>query len=211
MGTIRAGSQKRRRAFGADLPTPTQRVARSADLRPTSVYAFPTELGWVAISWSGERLQGFTMGHPSGSAAEAALDAGGEPTSDPPPFVRSLADRIAAHVAGAPEDFRDVRLDLSHLTAFQRKVVEQCRQIRPGQTLTYGELAAKAGYPGAARAVGSTMARNRFPIVVPCHRVVGAAGSLGGFSAPSGVSLKRRLLEVESRGSKVPRTAMRPR
>lgn len=147
------------------------------------------------------------MGHPSASAAEAALE--GEPSGDPPAFVRSLADRIAAHVAGSPENFRDVPLDLSHLTAFQRKVVEECRKIRPGQTLTYGELAVRAGYPGAARAVGSTMARNRFPIVVPCHRVVGAGGSLGGFSAPSGISLKRRLLEVESKRS--PSRPARPR
>jgi methylated-DNA-[protein]-cysteine S-methyltransferase len=116
--------------------------------------------------------------------------------------VRRLAERIQSYAAGIDEDFSDVPLDLSHLTEFQRRVVKQCRRIRPGETLSYGELAAKAGYPGAARAVGSTMARNRFPIVIPCHRVVGSAGSLGGFSAPSGISLKRRMLDLESASRK---------
>ena len=74
--------------------------------------------------------------------------------------------------------------------------------------LSYGELAANAGKPGATRAVGNTMARNRFPIVIPCHRVVGAGGGLGGFSAPSGISLKEKLLSLE--GSR-PRRRGRPR
>ncbi len=138
------------------------------------------------------------MGHQSAAAAHASLGQDVEPTDDPPALVRRLAERIQAYSSGSADDFRDVPLDLSHLTEFQRRVVAQCRRIRPGQTMTYGELAAKAGFPGAARAVGSTMARNRFPIVVPCHRVVGAAGSLGGFSAPSGISLKQRLLALEA-------------
>src|SRR5437762_530922 len=63
--------------------------------------------------------------------------------------------------------------------------------------LTYGDLSAAAGAPGAARAVGNVMAQNRYPIIVPCHRVVGSAGSLGGFSARDGISMKRRMLEME--------------
>jgi methylated-DNA-[protein]-cysteine S-methyltransferase len=62
---------------------------------------------------------------------------------------------------------------------------------------TYGDLAAAIGSPGAARAVGSVMARNCFPLIVPCHRVLGAGGSLGGYSAPDGLRMKRRLLAME--------------
>ena len=83
------------------------------------------------------------------------------------------------------------------MTPFQKQVIRTCREIPYGETLTYGELAVKAGSPGGARAVGTTMRTNRFPIIVPCHRVVGANG-LGGFSASQGVQTKRRLLEIEN-------------
>ena len=93
--------------------------------------------------------------------------------------------------------FGDVPLELAHLSPFQKKVVDRCRRISAGGTRTYGELAGLAGFPGAARAVGSVMSRNLYPIIVPCHRVVGSAGSLGGFSAPQGISLKARMLALE--------------
>jgi methylated-DNA-[protein]-cysteine S-methyltransferase len=83
------------------------------------------------------------------------------------------------------------------LTEFQQKVQKLCRQIPFGTTMTYGELAAKAGAPGAARAVGICMARNCFPLVVPCHRVVPAGGRLGNYSAPGGTETKQRLLDME--------------
>jgi methylated-DNA-[protein]-cysteine S-methyltransferase len=163
---------------------------------------FPSDLGWIGICWTGQTLRGFTVGHPSAQAAEASLAADCSISSNPPALVRRLAERLQSYAAGADEDFSDVQLDLSHLTEFQRRVVQQCRRIRGGRTLSYAELAAKAGFPGAARAVGNTMARNRFPIVIPCHRVVGSAGSLGGFSAPSGISLKQRMLNLEGAARK---------
>ena len=107
----------------------------------------------------------------------------------------SLAERIAAHFAGAGESFRDVELDLDGYTTFQRAVVETLRAVPWGEVVTYGELAALAGYPNAHRAAGSVCARNRFPLVVPCHRVVAADG-IGHYGA-SGVEYKRRLLELE--------------
>ncbi len=82
-------------------------------------------------------------------------------------------------------------------TAFQRAVIDHCRRIPRGEVLTYGQLAERAGYPRSARAVGNVMATNRVPLIVPCHRVVGAGGNLGGFSAPQGLQMKRRLLRLE--------------
>jgi methylated-DNA-[protein]-cysteine S-methyltransferase len=76
-------------------------------------------------------------------------------------------------------------------------VLEEARRIPAGETVTYGELAARAGSPGAAREVGQAMARNRFPIIVPCHRVLAANGGFGGFSAPGGLESKARLLTIE--------------
>jgi methylated-DNA-[protein]-cysteine S-methyltransferase len=81
--------------------------------------------------------------------------------------------------------------------AFHRRVYELTRQILPGETRTYGEIAADLGEPGAARAVGQALGRNPFPILVPCHRVLAAGGKAGGFSAPGGVATKWRLLDIE--------------
>lgn len=106
-----------------------------------------------------------------------------------------LAERLAAYFAGHREDFLDVDLDLEDATPFQRAVAERLRRIPYGETVTYGELAALAGRPGAARAAGTFCAQNRFGLVVPCHRVVGADG-LGGYGA-LGLGYKRRLLRLE--------------
>jgi methylated-DNA-[protein]-cysteine S-methyltransferase len=162
-----------------------------------SVVAFETQLGWMAIAWTQRGLARFTLGHPSAQAA--LISSGGEPTAmeAAPRSVQSLSKRFQDYAAGREVTFDDVQLDLSHLTAFQQRIVTHCRKIARGASLSYGELAARAGSPGAARAVGSVMAKNRFPIVVPCHRVVGSGGGLGGFSAPTGVSLKTRMLALE--------------
>jgi O-6-methylguanine DNA methyltransferase len=107
----------------------------------------------------------------------------------------SVADRIAAHFAGARDAFAGVLLDLDGYTEFQRAVVETLRHVPWGEVVTYGELAALAGYPNAQRAAGSVCAHNRFPLIVPCHRVV-AVNGIGSYGA-SGVDYKRRLLELE--------------
>lgn len=106
-----------------------------------------------------------------------------------------LAERFAAYFAGARNGFADVELDLDWCTPLERALVEAARAIPYGETVTYGELAALAGRPRAPRAAGSFCARNRFALVVPCHRVV-AAGGLGGYGS-LGLGYKRRLLELE--------------
>ena len=115
----------------------------------------------------------------------------------PAPEAAPLRDRIVAYFRGEPDGFADVELDLDGATAFQRAVVAALRAVPYGETVTYGELAALAGHPNAHRAVGSVCARNRFSIVVPCHRVV-AADSLGPYGA-LGTEYKRRLLALEAR------------
>ena len=98
---------------------------------------------------------------------------------------------------GARDDLRDLVLDLDDIPEFHRRVFATARAIAPGNTVTYGELARRLGTPGAARAVGQALGANPFPIVVPCHRIVAADGSLGGFSAPGGARTKRRMLQIE--------------
>ena len=106
-----------------------------------------------------------------------------------------LGDRLRAFFAGEPVSFDDVELDLEWCTPFQLAVAETLRRIPRGEVVTYGELAALAGYPGAQRAAGTFCAHNRFPVVVPCHRVVSAAG-IGSYGA-QGIEYKRRLLALE--------------
>ena len=106
-------------------------------------------------------------------------------------------DRLVRLAAGEDIDFSDVSVHTADRSPFQRRVIDACRAISRGETRTYGELARVAGSPGAARAVGSVMATNRVPLIVPCHRVVAANGGLGGFSAPQGIAMKKRLLRLE--------------
>ncbi len=89
------------------------------------------------------------------------------------------------------------RLDWSQLTEFQRRTLEVVAGIGCGLQWTYGQVAARIGKPSACRAVGAAIGNNPWPVLVPCHRVVGGNGKLTGFSAPGGVATKRRMLELE--------------
>lgn len=89
-------------------------------------------------------------------------------------------------------------LDWQGVSAFHRRVLRACYRIPAGSVLTYGELASKVGSPKAARAVGAAMAANRWPLLIPCHRVVGSGGKLTGYSGIGGLETKRRLLEMEA-------------
>jgi O-6-methylguanine DNA methyltransferase len=111
------------------------------------------------------------------------------------PREHPLTDRLRRYFAGERLSFRDVELDLSWGTEFQVAVAEALREVPYGETVTYGELAALAGHPNAQRAAGSFCAANRFPLVLPCHRVVAADG-LGSYGS-LGSEYKRRLLELE--------------
>jgi methylated-DNA-[protein]-cysteine S-methyltransferase len=116
---------------------------------------------------------------------------------EPPEAVSEVIVAIIALLSGAPEDLAFVAIDMNGILDFNRRVYEVARTIRPGSTLTYGEVARRIGEPGAAQAVGQTLGRNPFAIIVPCHRVVAAGDRLGGFSANGGRITKQRLLEIE--------------
>jgi methylated-DNA-[protein]-cysteine S-methyltransferase len=111
----------------------------------------------------------------------------------PPAAIARLARALRAHIAGDVQDFADVALDTTRVPPFLLRVQRAAQQIPPGETRSYGELAALAGSPRAARAVGQAMATNPWPIVVPCHRVFASKG-FGEYSAGSGVPTKLRLL-----------------
>jgi methylated-DNA-[protein]-cysteine S-methyltransferase len=124
-------------------------------------------------------------------ASGAEANVGSRTPLDPGALVR----RFTAFLAGVPDGFDDVPLDLDWCTPFQRAVADALRAVHRGEVVSYAELAALAGYPGAQRAVGTFCARNRLALLIPCHRVVAADG-IGGYGS-AGASVKRRLLALE--------------
>jgi methylated-DNA-[protein]-cysteine S-methyltransferase len=182
-----------------------QQVAAS----PLAMLTASSPLGVVGVAAAGGAVRSIVFGHKSTASALASLaraaradDELAAASSDELDRSEALAadvlERLLRYAAGEPVDFSDVPVSLDHLSPFQRRVVKACRAIPRGERRTYGELARAAGSPGAARAVGSVMAGNRAPLVVPCHRVVAAGGRLGGFSAADGLAMKRRLLALEA-------------
>jgi methylated-DNA-[protein]-cysteine S-methyltransferase len=118
--------------------------------------------------------------------------------TEPPESVAVAIEKARCLLSGDLRELQTAPLDLSGVPDFDRRVYEVVRTIKPGQTMTYGEVAKVLGEePMKARDVGIAMARNRFAPFVPCHRVVAANGRLGGYSAPGGTDTKRRLLEIE--------------
>jgi len=160
-------------------------------------FVFETAMGYMALVAQGDLLCQLNFAHPTAAAAINALapEYRANVVNEPP--MPTLVERLKSFAAGEHDDFRDIKLDLRHLSAFQRKVIERLRRVPYGKTVGYGELAAMAGSPGAARAVGNTMAGNRFPVVVPCHRVINSNGSLGSYSGPNGILTKDQLLKLE--------------
>jgi len=118
-------------------------------------------------------------------------------------LFKSLQEQISAYFERGCVNFgRDIPLDLTGLSQFTRLVLAACRDIRFGQTISYGQLAEKIGRPGAVRAVGGALAKNPLPLLIPCHRVTYANGKIGGFSAMGGAKLKKRMLELEEKSIK---------
>jgi methylated-DNA-[protein]-cysteine S-methyltransferase len=109
------------------------------------------------------------------------------------PPLAECAAQVIGYLEGKRDSF-DLRLAPVG-TAFQQRVWEEIARIPRGETLTYAQLAARAGAPGAARAAGAATGRNPLSVVVPCHRVVGSSGSLTGYAG--GIARKVRLLEIE--------------
>lgn len=160
---------------------------------------FDTSIGRCAIAWTAAGVAAVQLPEEEEAATVARLlgKLDGSRQRSPPRPVRDALERIAGHLAGRCATLEEVPLALESLPPFRRRVYAALRRVPPGKTVTYGELAALAGSPGACRAVGQAMARNRFPLVVPCHRVLAAGGAPGGFSAAGGLVTKARLLALE--------------
>lgn len=165
---------------------------KTMDAPMTSQTTFDTALGRCGVRWSDRGITAVLLPHSAGRAGPPF-----ESGSRVPGFVQRAIEGMQATMAGQAPDLRDVPLDGRGLDGLQREVYAATRDVPPGSTRSYGEIARAIGRPGAARDVGAALARNPCPILVPCHRIVAANGALTGFSAPGGLATKRRMLELE--------------
>lgn len=165
----------------------------------TGMLLFDSAIGRCGVAWDGSRLTAVQLPERDDDATRRRLQAkvSSPEDTDPPPAVAAAIAAMTALLAGEARDLTDIEVDLDGVGAFERSVYEITRSIPPGQTLTYGEVAHRLGDSGAARAVGRALGSNPAPIVIPCHRVLGASGALVGFSANGGTETKRRMLVIE--------------
>lgn len=179
---------------------------------PAGMAIFDTAIGHCSLAWGPRGLVGVQLPEADGSAeakrARMARDFSGlaeVPEPQRPPAVRAaveaivalLSERSAADPAGVDAAVRAIVLDEEGVPPFHRRVYDIARRIPPGETKTYGEIAEALGDKTLARAVGQALGANPFAPVVPCHRVLGAKGWQGGFSAPGGPMLKLKMLGME--------------
>jgi methylated-DNA-[protein]-cysteine S-methyltransferase len=161
---------------------------------------FDTALGRCALVWTdrGVVTVRFAAGDQA-TKADLAARWPGASEATPDRVARRAISAVVGHLAGDSKaaSMAAIPLDMSGISEFPRRVYEELRRVPAGATVTYGELAARVGAAGAARAVGQAVGRNPFTVVVPCHRVLGAGGTIGGFSAPGGVATKKAILAIE--------------
>ncbi|MBV2142334.1 methylated-DNA--[protein]-cysteine S-methyltransferase [Falsochrobactrum sp. TDYN1] len=160
---------------------------------------FDTPIGSCGIAWQEGRITGVEIGDAdekeTGYRLRQRFPEG--KISTPPVFVIEAVAKIQALLAGGNPDFGTTPLALQPLPDLNRQVYEIILELKAGETTTYGAIARRLGDVHLSQAVGHALGKNPFPIIVPCHRVLGTNGKVGGFSAAGGVETKLRLLNIE--------------
>ncbi len=168
---------------------------RETQKTPARVLVFDSPIGAIAVGCAQKALLWISTGFNAEKRALQNLDSLGFPTERGTNAVcKKTQEELMDYFVGKRKTFR-MPIALFG-TPFQIHVWQTLCEVPYGHVVTYGELAALAGYPNAARAVGTAMAKNRIPIIIPCHRVIATGGKLGGYGG--GLGLKRTLLEIEN-------------
>jgi methylated-DNA-[protein]-cysteine S-methyltransferase len=159
---------------------------------------FDTSIGFCGIAWNGRGIVGVQLPEEGASKTSNRLlnRFPGIVPASPPLDVQGIIADIVALLEGEARDLSAVPLDMEGVPELHRRVYEVALSIMPGKLMTYGEIASRLGVNNA-RLIGQALGKNPFAIIVPCHRVVGSGGKLGGFSANGGGMTKRRLLAIE--------------
>ncbi len=160
---------------------------------------FGTAIGSCGIVWGARGISGvqLPMGSEDKTRSRIVQRYGDIAEAPQPAEIQHAIEEIVELLEGRPNDLKDVVLDLDGVPEFHRGVYDIARDIPPGKTMTYGDIARRLGGVELSRDVGQALGRNPCPIVVPCHRVLAAGGKPGGFSANGGVVTKLKMLAIE--------------
>ena len=160
---------------------------------------FETAIGPCAVVWTARGICGVQLPEKDAAATRARVQRRHPAAVEAMPGAearRAIAG-IVALLAGEKRDLTGIAVDDAAQDDFNKRVYAVARQIPPGRTMTYGEIAERLGDRMLARDVGQAMGENPTPLIMPCHRVLAAGGKTGGFSASGGVVTKLRLLSIE--------------
>jgi methylated-DNA-[protein]-cysteine S-methyltransferase len=167
--------------------------------RITGFAVFDTVIGPCGIAWSDDTVVGTQLPEADEDSVRSRMKKrfpAARETAPPDPVARAM-DAIRALLRGEACDLAWMNLDMSSVPDLDRRVYEIAREIPPGTTLSYGDIATRLGDKTLSRAVGQALGKNPFAPVVPCHRVLSADGKMHGFSAGGGVAMKLRMLRNE--------------
>lgn len=160
---------------------------------------FQTKYGKCLLIWSERGLSAVVLANTTYSAEKHNRY---RLCSETPAWVEEVKNQIVLYFEGQPlalESLRKIKLDFGNISPFRRKIYKKLRSVKSGEIITYNDLAQAASAPRAARAVGTAMAKNPFPLIIPCHRVIKSDGSCGAYSALSGTKTKIELLKMEQK------------
>ncbi|MFD1198387.1 methylated-DNA--[protein]-cysteine S-methyltransferase [Brucella gallinifaecis] len=172
----------------------------------TGITLFDTVIGPCGIAWRADKIIGMEIGDADESEtryrlqsrfADLQISSATDDASDAPDYVSEAISKVHMLLTGGNPDFSQTPLALDQVPDLNRQVYEILLQLKAGETITYGAIARRLGNIGLSQAVGYALGKNPFPIIVPCHRVIGSNGKLGGFSAAGGTATKLRLLNIE--------------
>lgn len=159
---------------------------------------FTTPIGDCGVAWRGDVVVATNLPEQTSTATANRLASRARATpGDPPADIRGAIASMTALLEGEKTDLGAIECDFDQFESFAAEVYRLARAIPAGETLTYGDIAIALGDVKLARAVGRALGSNPIPIIVPCHRVVGANGKMTGFSAYGGVDTKRQMLRIE--------------
>jgi methylated-DNA-[protein]-cysteine S-methyltransferase len=162
---------------------------------------FETKWGYFGIAGCGKRILRTHLPAKDHKIIESYMLSGLPNALYEKNFLFAAQQRIKDYFQGTCLNFSDIDVDLSGFTPFTREVLQACREITYGRTITYRQLAEIIRKPASSRPVGSALAGNQIPLIIPCHRVICSDGRIGGFSANGPADLKRRLIAFESGNS----------
>ena len=159
---------------------------------------FATDWGYFGLAGTKQGLLRSHLPHAKAEIVEARLLKGLESATFSQSYFNTLQKCIIAYFGGSYVNFdRRIPLLLDGLSPFCRAVLQACRHIQYGRTLSYRDLAKKIRRPKSARAIGNALGANPLPLIIPCHRVIRADGKIGGFTATGGAQMKKRMLKLE--------------